>query len=158
MIKFVSKAKKVKMGQLSQGLESGQGRGQRGESWQDAPQRRDGDEQERGPCRKKQEQKLEEEGEEKGEKEDDSEDNNKQQEEEETERAVAEEEVMLAKEKEEAKLPSPPLTPPVPSPPPPLPPPSISPNSNCPLSSVFPKEYQSLNRVKKVGGFSSLIP
>lgn len=50
MIKFVSKAKKVKMGQLSQGLESGQGRGQRGESWQDAPQRRDGDEQERGPC------------------------------------------------------------------------------------------------------------
>lgn len=133
MIKFVSKAKKVKMGQLSQGLESGQGRGQRGESWQDAPQRRDGDEQERGPCRKKQEQKLEEEGEEKGEKEDDSEDNSKQQEEEDTERAVAEEEVMLAKEKEEAKLPSPPLTPPVPSPPPPLPPPSTSPPPASPL-------------------------
>ncbi|XP_021022216.1 histone-lysine N-methyltransferase 2B isoform X2 [Mus caroli] len=134
MIKFVSKAKKVKMGQLSQELESGQGHGQRGESWQDAPQRRDGDEPERGSCRKKQEQKLEEEEEEEEEKEgeekeekDDNEDNNKQQEEEETERAVAEEEVMLAKEKEEAKLPSPPLTPPVPSPPPPLPPPSTSP-------------------------------
>ncbi|XP_006540471.1 histone-lysine N-methyltransferase 2B isoform X1 [Mus musculus] len=133
MIKFVSKAKKVKMGQLSQELESGQGHGQRGESWQDAPQRKDGDEPERGSCRKKQEQKLEEEeeeeekeGEEKEEK-DDNEDNNKQEEEEETERAVAEEEAMLAKEKEEAKLPSPPLTPPVPSPPPPLPPPSTSP-------------------------------
>uniref|UniRef100_A0A8C6GJ69 Histone-lysine N-methyltransferase n=1 Tax=Mus spicilegus TaxID=10103 RepID=A0A8C6GJ69_MUSSI len=132
MIKFVSKAKKVKMGQLSQELESGQGHGQRGESWQDAPQRKDGDEPERGSCRKKQEQKLEEEeeeekeGEEKEEK-DDNEDNNKQEEEEETEKAVAEEEAMLAKEKEEAKLPSPPLTPPVPSPPPPLPPPSTSP-------------------------------
>lgn len=73
MIKFVSKAKRVKMGQLSQGLESGQGHGQHGESWQDAPQRRDGDEEERGSCRKKQEQKLEEEGEEKEEKEEDNE-------------------------------------------------------------------------------------
>lgn len=125
MIKFVSKAKKVKMGQLSQGLESGQGHGQPGESWQDAPQRRDGDEQEGSPCWKKPEQKLEEEGEEREKK--DEEDKDKQEEEEETKRAVAEEDVMLAKGKDEAELPSPPLTPPVPSPPPPLPPASPSP-------------------------------
>lgn len=35
VIKFVSKAKKVKMGQLSLGVESGQGQDQREESWQD---------------------------------------------------------------------------------------------------------------------------
>ncbi|XP_041509565.1 histone-lysine N-methyltransferase 2B isoform X2 [Microtus oregoni] len=128
MIKFVSKAKKVKIGQLSQGLESGQGRSQHGESWQDTPQRRDEDEQEGDSCWKKPEQKLEEEGEEKEEKED-----NTEIKEEETETAVTEEEVMLVKEKEEAKLPSPPLTPPVPSPPPPLPPPSVSPPPTSPL-------------------------
>lgn len=128
MIKFVSKAKKVKMGQLSQGLESGQGHSQHGEKWQDTPQRKDEDEQEGDPCWKKPEQKLEEEEEEKEEKEDNTEDK-----EEETETAVTEEEVMLVKEKEEAKLSSPPLTPPAPSPPPPLPPPALSPPPASPL-------------------------
>ena len=63
MIKFVSKAKKMKMGQLSLGLESGQGQDQHEESWQDAPQGRIGSGQGEGPCWRK-EQKLEEEGEE----------------------------------------------------------------------------------------------
>uniref|UniRef100_G1RKJ5 Histone-lysine N-methyltransferase 2B n=1 Tax=Nomascus leucogenys TaxID=61853 RepID=G1RKJ5_NOMLE len=121
VIKFVSRAKKVKMGQLSLGLESGQGQGQHEESWQDAPQRRVGSGQGGSPCWKKQEQKLDDEGEEKKEEEKDEEE-----EEEKEERAVAEE-MMPAAEKEEAKLPPPPLTPPAPSPPPPLPPPSTSP-------------------------------
>ncbi|XP_077889202.1 histone-lysine N-methyltransferase 2B isoform X1 [Ictidomys tridecemlineatus] len=132
VIKFVSKAKKVKMGQLSLGLESGQGQGRHGESWQDAPQRRVESGQGGGPCCKKQEQKLEEEGEEKKEEKD-------EEEEEKEERAEAEEEVMLAKEKEEAKPPSPPLTPPAPPPTPPLPPPSTSPPPQpCPPPPTVP--------------------
>ncbi|XP_048647217.1 histone-lysine N-methyltransferase 2B [Marmota marmota marmota] len=107
VIKFVSKAKKVKMGQLSLGLESGQGQGRHGESWQDAPPRRVESGQGGGPCCKKQEQKLEEEGEEKKEEEKDEEEEEKE------EKAEAEEEVMLAEEKEE-----PPAPPPAPSPPP----------------------------------------
>nr|XP_008540566.1 PREDICTED: histone-lysine N-methyltransferase 2B [Equus przewalskii] len=117
VIKFVSKAKKVKMGQLSLGLESGQGQDPHEESWQDAPQGRIGSEQGEGPCWKK-EQKLEEKGEEEKEEEKDEEEG-----EEKEEKAVAEEEESVAEEKEEAKLPSPPLTPPAPPPPPPLPPP-----------------------------------
>uniref|UniRef100_G3RKX1 Histone-lysine N-methyltransferase 2B n=1 Tax=Gorilla gorilla gorilla TaxID=9595 RepID=G3RKX1_GORGO len=122
VIKFVSRAKKVKMGQLSLGLESGQGQGQHEESWQDAPQRRVGSGQGGSPCWKKQEQKLDDEEEEKKE----EEEKDKEEGEEKEERAVAEE-MMPAAEKEEAKLPPPPLTPPAPSPPPPLPPPSTSP-------------------------------
>uniref|UniRef100_A0A8C8YHN3 Histone-lysine N-methyltransferase 2B n=1 Tax=Prolemur simus TaxID=1328070 RepID=A0A8C8YHN3_PROSS len=110
--KVVLKAKKVKMEQLSLGLESGQGQGQHGENWQDAPQRRVGSGQGGGPCWKKQEEKLEEEGEEKKEEEEEEEIKKEDEEEgeEKEERAVAREEMMLAKEKEEAKLPSPPLT------------------------------------------------
>ncbi|XP_004463182.2 histone-lysine N-methyltransferase 2B isoform X1 [Dasypus novemcinctus] len=124
VIKFVSKAKKVKMGQLSLGPESIQGQGHHGESWQDAPQGRIGSGQGGGPCWKKQEQKLEEE---EGEKE--KEEKNKESGEE-KEKVVGVEETVLVKEKEEAKLPSPPPTPPAPlaSPPsPPSPPPSASP-------------------------------
>ncbi|XP_021532247.2 histone-lysine N-methyltransferase 2B isoform X1 [Aotus nancymaae] len=116
VIKFVSRAKKVKMGQLSLGLESGQGQGQHEESWQNAPQRRVGSGQGGSPCWKKQEQKLDDEKEEKKEEEKDEEGKEKE------ERAVAEE-MMPAMDKEEAKLPPPP---PAPSPPPPLPPPLIS--------------------------------
>ena len=87
MIKFVSKAKKMKMGQLSLGLESGQGQDQHEESWQDAPQGRIGSGQGEGPCWRK-EQKLEEEGEEETE-----------EEAEEEERAVAEEAMVLAEER-----------------------------------------------------------
>ncbi|XP_064436789.1 histone-lysine N-methyltransferase 2B isoform X6 [Mirounga angustirostris] len=139
VIKFVSKAKKVKMGQLSLGLESGQGQDQHEESWQGAPQGRVGSGQGEGPCWRK-EQKLEEEGEKETEKEKD-----KEEREEEVERAGPEEGMTLAEEKEEAKLPSPPSTPPAPAapppppppppspPPPPLPPPSTSPSSPlCP--------------------------
>lgn len=139
VIKFVSKAKKVKMGQLSLGLESGQGQDQHEESWQGAPQGRVGSGQGEGPCWRK-EQKLEEEGEKKTEKEKD-----KEEREEKVERAGPEEGMTLAEEKEEAKLPSPPSTPPAPAapppppppppspPPPPLPPPSTSPSSPlCP--------------------------
>ncbi|KAL4697800.1 hypothetical protein H8957_001255 [Semnopithecus entellus] len=121
VIKFVSRAKRVKMGQLSLGLESGQGQGQHEETWQDAPQRRFGSGQGGSPCWKKQEQKLDDEGEEKKEEKEKDEEG-----EEKEERAVAEE-MMPAAEKEETKLPPPPLTPPAPSPPPPLPPPSTSP-------------------------------
>nr|XP_012630480.1 histone-lysine N-methyltransferase 2B isoform X3 [Microcebus murinus] len=124
--KVVLKAKKVKMEQLSLGLESGQGQGRHGESWQDAPQRRVGSGQGGGPCWKKQEVKLEEEGEEKKEEEEEEKKEDKEGEEKEG-RDIAKEEMMLAKEKEEAKLPSPPLTSPAPSPPPPLSPPSTSP-------------------------------
>nr|XP_021532246.1 histone-lysine N-methyltransferase 2B isoform X1 [Aotus nancymaae] len=116
VIKFVSRAKKVKMGQLSLGLESGQGQGQHEESWQNAPQRRVGSGQGGSPCWKKQEQKLDDEKEEKKEEEKDEEGKEKE------ERAVAEE-MMPAMDKEEAKLPPPP---PAPSPPPPLPPALIS--------------------------------
>nr|XP_036877487.1 histone-lysine N-methyltransferase 2B isoform X2 [Manis javanica] len=125
MIKFVSKAKRVKMGQLSLGFESGQGQEQHEESWQDASQGRVGSGQGEGPCWRK-EQKLEEEGEEEEEEEKDKE----EEDEEKQEKAVAEEETMLAEEKEETKLPSPPLTPPGPLPPltpSPPPPPSTSP-------------------------------
>ncbi|XP_057349132.1 histone-lysine N-methyltransferase 2B isoform X7 [Manis pentadactyla] len=125
MIKFVSKAKRVKMEQLSLGFESGQGQEQHEESWQDASQGRVGSGQGEGPCWRK-EQKLEEEGEEEEEEEKDKE----EEDEEKQEKAVAKEETMLAEEKQETKLPSPPLTPP--GPPPPLtpsppPPPSTSP-------------------------------
>lgn len=116
VIKFVSKAKKVKMGQLSLGLESGQGQDQHEESWQDAPQGRVGSGSGEGPCWRK-ELKLEEEGEKERE-----EEKNKEEKEERVERAGPEEEMMLAEEKEEAKLPSPPSTPPAPPPPPPPPP------------------------------------
>lgn len=123
VIKFVSKAKRVKMGRLSLGLESGQGQDQHEESWQDAPQGRVESGQGEGPCWRK-EQKLEEEGEV---------EKDKEEGEEKEERALTEEEMMLAEEKEEAKLPSPPLTPPAPPPPPPLPSPSTSPPSPlCP--------------------------
>ncbi|XP_027473425.1 histone-lysine N-methyltransferase 2B isoform X4 [Zalophus californianus] len=145
VIKFVSKAKKVKMGQLSLGLESGQGQDQHEESWQGAPQGRVGSGQGEGPCWRK-EQKLEEEGEKETEEEKD-----KEEREETVERAGPAEGVMPAEEKEDAKLPSPPSTPPAPAapaapppppppppsppppPPPPLPPPSTSPSSPlCP--------------------------
>ncbi|XP_058531187.1 histone-lysine N-methyltransferase 2B isoform X1 [Ochotona princeps] len=121
VIKFVSKAKRVKMGQLSLGVESGQGQGQHGGSWQDAP-RGVGSGQKRGSCCKNREQKLEE-GEEV------KEENVKEEGEEKEERAVAEEEVMLAKE--EGDLPLAPLTPPAPPPSPPFPPPSVSPAPPC---------------------------
>lgn len=125
VIKFVSKAKRVKMGRLSLGLESGQGQDRREESWQDAHQGKIESGQGDSPCWNK-EQKLEEEGEEEKEEKDKEEGKEKE------ERAVAEEEMMLAEDKEESKLPSPPLTPPTPPPPPPLPSPSISLFPLCP--------------------------